>query len=222
MPALVATYVNTELDWAYRTKRDCESCLGMVDKSCRWPRGKVLGGSSAFNYMMYARGNKNDFDRWESDGCTGWNYENVLKYFKKSEDMRNSAVLASSTGYHSTGGYLNLEKFQTFESESFYAGIIKGMKEIGYDSPPDCNSANQTGYSHFQGTLVDGRRCSTAKGFLSPIEDRPNLKVAKLSLASKVLIDEHKRAYGVEFVKNGVKITVTTRKEIVVSTLHSC
>lgn len=217
VPALTATYLNTEIDWAYRTKPDNESCLGMVDQRCKYPRGKVLGGTSAFNYMMYVRGNKKDFDNWESEGCTGWNYTNVLPYFKKSEDMRSAAVLASSPDYHSTGGYLKVEEYYSRGSASLYAGVGKGMEEIGYGSSPDCNCANQTGYADIQGTLIDGRRCSTARGFLTPIRDRSNLKVTKLSLASKVLIDENKRAYGVEFIKNGEKITVNATKEIIVS-----
>lgn len=87
--------------------------------------------------MFYVRRNKKDFDQWKSDGCTGWSYENVLKYFKKSEDMRRSTVLASFPKYHSAGGYVKLENFQTFEADSSYAGISKGMKEMGYNIIPD-------------------------------------------------------------------------------------
>lgn len=76
---------------------------------CKWPRGKVLGGSSVLNYMLYVRGNKRDFDLWASENNTGWSYDDVLPYFKKSEDNRNPYI-AANTKYHSTGGYLTIQE----------------------------------------------------------------------------------------------------------------
>jgi len=76
---------------------------------CKWPRGKVLGGSSVLNYMLYVRGNKRDYDLWASEGNTGWTYDDVLPYFKKSEDNRNPYI-AANTDYHSTGGYLTIQE----------------------------------------------------------------------------------------------------------------
>lgn len=98
--------------------------------------------------------------------------------------MNSQESLLSSPGYLSTTGYLKLENYHTRESQTFYAGVRKGLIEIYYEYYPECNGANQTVYVDTQGNLVDGRRCSTDKGLLSPIKDRAKLKFDKLSLAS--------------------------------------
>lgn len=135
----------------------------MINGSCKWTRGKVLGGSSALNYMLYVRINEKDYDRWEAEGSTGRNYDNVLKYFKKSDDMRNDEALTNSPTYHSTGGYLKVDIFDTFQSKKLYEDMIKAMNEAGYDSSPDCNGANQTVYAAIQGAFIDKRRCLLPK-----------------------------------------------------------
>ena len=108
---------------------------------CNWPRGKVLGGSSVLNYMLYVRGNKRDYDLWASEGNTGWSFDEILPYFKKSEDNRNPYV-AANTKYHSTGGYLTVQEpsYTTPLSNAFIAGGI----EMGYPNV-DANAATQTG-----------------------------------------------------------------------------
>lgn len=176
------------------------SCLpGYSNKlnkfKCRYPSGKVLGGTSAFNYILNVTGNEKDYDRWGSERSKSRNNKSVIEYFKESEDMKSQESLLSSLGYHSTGGYLKLENYHTRESETFYAGVRKGLKEVSYDSYPVCNGGNQTD-----------------KGLLSPIKGRTNLKVTKLSLASKLLIDKNKRVYGVEFINNGFQVNVRTTK----------
>lgn len=108
---------------------------------CNWPRGKVLGGSSVLNYMLYVRGNKRDYDLWASDGNTGWSFDEILPYFKKSEDNRNPYV-AANTKYHSTGGYLTVQ--EPAYSSPLSTAFIEGGVEMGYPNV-DGNAATQTG-----------------------------------------------------------------------------
>jgi len=114
--------------------------MKLVDR-CNWPRGKVLGGSSVLNYMIYVRGNKRDYDRWAAEGNQGWSYDEVLPYFKKSEDNRNPYI-AANTKYHSTGGYLTVE--EPAYTTPLLNAFIEGGVEMGY-SNIDANAAQQTG-----------------------------------------------------------------------------
>ena len=110
IPVMAAYLQLGNMDWKYKTlPQPGRACLGHVNQQCNWPRGKVLGGSSVLNYMLYVRGNKRDYDNWEADGNPGWGYEEVLKYFKKSEDNRNP-YLAANNRYHATGGYLTVQE----------------------------------------------------------------------------------------------------------------
>lgn len=122
--------------------------LGMVEHRCPWPRGKVLGGSSVLNYMLYVRGNKKDYDRWEELGNPGWGYKDVFPYFKKSEDNRDANFM--NTPYHSTGGYLTVSKspYATPISNIF----IEGGKEMGYEIR-DFNGEFQTAFINQQGNF---------------------------------------------------------------------
>ena len=106
------------MDWKYKTEpQPGVACLGHTNQRCNWPRGKVLGGSSVLNYMLYVRGNRKDYDDWEAAGNPGWGYEEALHYFKKSEDNRNPYLAA--TKYHSTGGYLTVQE-APWRLESFF------------------------------------------------------------------------------------------------------
>ena len=97
------------MDWKYKTEpQPNRACLGHTEQRCNWPRGRVLGGSSVLNYMLYVRGNKLDYDHWEQAGNPGWGYKHALHYFKKSEDNRNPYLAA--TPYHSSGGYLTVQE----------------------------------------------------------------------------------------------------------------
>ena len=109
VPALAAYLQLGKMDWKYKTEpQPGRACLGHTNQRCNWPRGKVLGGSSVLNYMLYVRGNRKDYDDWEAQGNPGWGYKDALRYFKKSEDNRNPYLAA--TPYHSTGGYLTVQE----------------------------------------------------------------------------------------------------------------
>ncbi|XP_070501930.1 glucose dehydrogenase [FAD, quinone] [Chironomus tepperi] len=211
---LMAGYLQlSKMDWQYKSEPSGNFCLAMNGGRCNWPRGKVLGGSSVLNYMLYLRGNKKDYDAWEEAGNPGWSYKDVLYYFKKSEDNQNPYL--SSTPYHGTGGPLTIGEapYHTPLAASF----VEAGVEMGYENR-DLNGEKQTGFMIAQGTIRRGSRCSTAKAFLRPARLRPNLHIAMFSHVTKVLIDPiTKIAYGVEFVRDRKRHYVRAKKEVVLS-----
>ncbi|XP_033205574.2 glucose dehydrogenase [FAD, quinone]-like isoform X1 [Bombus vancouverensis nearcticus] len=213
IPLLAANLQLTEIDWKYTAEPNPNYCRAMEGGRCRWPRGKVIGGSSTINYMLYVRGNKKDYDIWEQLGNPGWSYKDVLSYFKKSEDNRNQNY--SKTPYHSTGGYLTVEesKWHTPLADAF----LRAGQEMGYENR-DINGERQTGFTIAQATTRHGSRCSTGKAFLRPASARKNLHVAMHAHVTKILIDpSSKKAYGVEFFRDGSTLRVNASKEVIVS-----
>ncbi|KAK4312726.1 hypothetical protein Pmani_015877 [Petrolisthes manimaculis] len=214
VPALAGYLQLSKMDWRYKTEPQDSACLAMAGRRCNWPRGRVMGGSSVLNYMLYVRGNRRDYDQWESLGNPGWGFDHLLYYFKKSEDNRNPYI-ARNVKYHSTGGYLTVQEapWRTPLATAF----VEAGVEMGYENR-DYNAEYQTGFMIPQGTLRRGSRCSTSKAFIRPVRLRPNLHVAMHAFVTKILIDSHnKRAYGVKFVRNGRTQVVLARKEVVVS-----
>lgn len=213
VPSLAAYLQLSNLDWSYKTEPLNTACLGMKNNRCNWPRGKVLGGSSVLNYMIYVRGNKNDFDHWAEMGNPGWDYQSVLPYFLKSEDNRNPYL--AKTPYHSTGGYLTVQEAPWHTP--LVAAFVEAGTELGYENR-DINGEKQTGYMIAQGTVRRGSRCSTAKAFLRPVRLRPNFHLALNTFVTKILINpQTKRAWGVEFVRNKRRQIIRARKEVILS-----
>lgn len=186
----------------------------MDDLRCGIPRGKVLGGTSSINYMIYNRGNPRDFDGWAAAGNDGWSYNDVLPYFKKSE-RANLRGKENST-FHNRYGSLSVEDVP-YRSKMAKA-FLKGSKQIGHQQI-DYNSNVQVGVSYVQANTLRGHRHSAAKAFIDPIVgQRPNLHILLEARVTKVLIDPNtKVAYGVEYVKNKRRYQVTARAEVVVS-----
>lgn len=214
VPALAGFLQLTEMDWQYKTqppdnKRYCQAMNG---DACNWPRGKVLGGSSVLNAMVYVRGNKRDYDHWEALGNHGWGFNDVLPYFIKSEDNRNPYL--ARTKYHGSGGYLTVQEspWRTPLSVAF----VKAGQEMGYPYR-DLNGAEQTGFMFLQATMRRGSRCSTSKAFLRPVRNRKNLDITIKAQATRILIDKNKRAYGVEFIKDNKRQIVLAKKEVILS-----
>lgn len=213
VPSLAAYLQLTRLDWQYKIEPNGRACLGMRGQRCNWPRGKVLGGSSTLNYMIYVRGNRNDYDTWESMGNPGWGYEDILKYFIKSEDNRNPFLAKSK--YHGTGGLQTVQESPW--RTPLVLAFVQAGKELGYPNQ-DINGHEQYGFMIAQGTIRRGSRCSTNKAFLRPIRLRQNLHIALNSHVTKILINPTtRRAYGVEFFRNGKKQVVLARKEVILS-----
>lgn len=213
LPMLFPVLQITPINWKYKTEPNDNYCLAMKGRRCNWPRGKVLGGSSVLNAMLYVRGNRKDYDRWEELGNPGWGYDSVLPYFKKSENMRIEEF--RNDPFHGTQGFLTVELFR------FHSAIVEWFlqagEQLGYQIR-DINGETQTGFTLSHGTLRDGLRCSTAKAYLRPIHDRENLHISLLTEVENILINEEtKQAYGVDFNKVGVKRTVYAHREVILS-----
>lgn len=177
----------------------------------------MIGGSHAINAMIYFRGNERDFNDWESFGNPGWGWHDVLKYFKRSESNGNAEFVAYQNGkYHNDSGPLRVESYNKLDELS--RAFIDAAAEMGYGFINDVNADIPLGYVELQGTLRDGHRESTAKSYLVPAKNRPNLHVIKHAHATKIEIDENGRATGVHFERDGGhKLFVSARNEIVVS-----
>jgi glucose dehydrogenase (acceptor) len=217
IPALYSFLQKTDADWQFRTEPQNGSCQGLLDQRCNWPRGKALGGTSAINTMLYIRGMKGDFDEWAAAGNDGWSYDEVLEYFKKSEDFRpteNEKDLGSS--YHGSGGPLTVQRL---ESLDLAWELLRAVKEAGHKELDDINGPSQLGFAHLHGTVTNGTRCSAAKAYLGQAKNRKNLHVIKNSKVTRIIIDPiHKEAKRVEFRSRDDKIhQVKIKKEVVIS-----
>ena len=171
------------------------------------PRGKVLGGSSAINGMVYIRGHQQDFDDWSAQGCVGWSYDEVLPFFKKSEQH-----LDREDQVHGHHGPLKVSK-GVMPNELFDAFIAAGESQ-GYPVTDDFNGAQQEGFGRYDFTIAKGRRQSTATAFLKPIKSRDNLTILTRAQATRVLLDGV-TAMGIEYVRRGKTRTATAKKEVI-------
>lgn len=165
--------------------------------------------------MMYLRGNKVDFDEWFKLGNIGWDYENILPYFKKSEANHNPSFVAYKNGkYHSAEGPQNIDSFSADGLEHIKQMFLDVAAANGAEIVENINADKDLGYLNVQGYVFNGTRQSSAKAFLNPAKDRPNLHIIKNAFAQKILIKD-KRAYGVEFMYNGIqKFTAIAKKEV--------
>ncbi|KAJ9586301.1 hypothetical protein L9F63_020064, partial [Diploptera punctata] len=205
---------NTSLDWNYVSQLEPRACMR---RGCPLPRGRVLGGSSVLNGMLYVRGNRQDYDRWSALGNTGWSYNETLPYFLKSENNLDPQY-ARDTTYHATGGYLNV---QTMPYQDINVrALIAAFREIGYRDV-DFNAAEQEGVMRAQTTTRNGERQSANTAFLKPIRNaRPNLTVITNATVTRIIIDANKRATGVTYALEEDRSTILTAmvsKEVIVS-----
>ncbi|WP_028207092.1 GMC family oxidoreductase [Paraburkholderia nodosa] len=199
------TMHNPALDWCYRTEPD----EGVAGRQIDWPRGKVLGGSSSLNGLLYVRGQREDYDRWAALGNRGWSYADVLPYFRKSEDQERGA-----NTWHGVGGPLKVSDLRLRRPIADH--FIAAAQEIGIPLNEDYNGAVQEGVGYFQQTAYNGFRWSTAKGFLKPARKRSNLIVETRAQASRILF-EGRRAVGVEYLQDGVKKRARARVEVILA-----
>ncbi len=192
-------------DWCYMTEPD----KGINGRRLQWPRGKVLGGSSSLNGLLYVRGQAEDYDRWEALGNKGWSFKEVLPYFKKSEDQEDGA-----SEYHGVGGLLKVSNLRLRRPIADF--FIKAAEQIGIPRNPDYNGATQEGVGYFQQTAHNGFRWSTAKGFLRPAMRRSNLTVKTKAHTTRILFDGN-QATGVEYRKDGQLHRAMSAKEVILS-----
>lgn len=214
VPSFAPMLQGSSIDWNFMTQPDPKSCLARRNGQCAWARGKVMGGTSTINYMIYIRGNPRDYDEWAENGNPGWSYEEVLPYFIKSEDNHNPDKVAPNA--HGVGGYLSVEQFN-YQDQNVVA-LLNAFEELGlpiYDQ----NSGEQIGASLLQTTSRNGRRESANVAFIRPIRrKRRNLVIETKAYVLRVLIDpKTKTAYGVEYEKNGHLVQAIARKEVIVS-----
>ncbi len=192
-------------NWAFETVPQ----TGLNGRRGYQPRGKTLGGSSSINAMMYSRGNRYDYDLWESLGNTGWSYDDCLPYFKKSE---NNEV--HNNEYHGRGGPLNVTDLRT--PSKLVERYLAACESIGVPRSVDINGAQQLGATYTQVTQKNGERYSAAKAYLTPHLNRPNLTVLTNATTHKVLF-EGKRAIGVEYGVKGQRYQIRCNREVILS-----
>lgn len=201
------------MNWKYRTQPSKKACLAMNNNRCNWPRGKVMGGSSVLNYMMYTRGNRRDYDRWEALGNPGWSYKHVLPYFKKLED---SSVPDADPDYVGRGGPVTVSyvNWRSKIAEAF----VEASKQDGLIYR-DYNGKIQVGVSQLHTTTRNSTRTSSNRAYLYPLKGkRPNLNIKKLAHVVKLLINqETKTVYGVVVDIQGQRYKIKARKEVILS-----
>ena len=205
VPAMFPVVFKSSLDWDLLGEPE----PGLGGRRLYLPRGRVIGGSGSINAMIYLRGHRADFDGWAADGCTGWSYDEVLPYFKRSEDNERG-----EDAFHGVGGPLSVSDSRSLTS--FTDLMLEAAVQAGYEHIPDLNVDRPEGVSRFQLTQRNGLRCSTADAFLHPAEGRPNLEVVSGVFVER-LVFEGDRAVGVELVRNGVREVVRAEREVIVS-----
>ncbi|XP_065296015.1 glucose dehydrogenase [FAD, quinone]-like [Dermacentor albipictus] len=217
VPLMATLQLQGPKDWAYWTEPQRNACLALTDQRSPWPRGKVLGGCSAVNFMLYVRGHPEDYDRWSRvHGATGWDWESVLPFFKRFEDQTD--IRLASSGMYGVGGELTVS--MPGSNTPLARTFLEAGKELGYDIVDyNAGRGQMIGFSTFQTTMRNGSRWSTASAFLRPISGpagRKNLHISLHSTANRVLF-EGTRAVGVEFVKNGRIRTAFATREVILS-----
>jgi choline dehydrogenase len=196
---------NPRLNWMYASEPEPE----LYGRTIYQPVGRVLGGTSSINGMVYMRGHPADYNEWHQLGCTGWDWQSVLPYFKRAEDQERGA-----DEFHGVGGPLRVSdpRVRWELADRWIAAAI----EAGLPTNNDFNGARQEGAGHFQNTIRRGRRWSAADAYLRPARRRQNLSIRTNVQVTRILIEEG-RAVGVSFVSRGTRHTVRARGEVIVS-----
>ncbi|TPK19917.1 choline dehydrogenase [Mesorhizobium sp. B2-5-9] len=200
------TFFDPTVNWNYKTEPD-PGLGGNVD---HWPRGKLLGGSSSINAMVWIRGAREDFDDWRAAGNPGWGYDDLLPAFKALEDNE-----AGADAWRGSGGPLHISD-TTDAVHPLTKRYLTAGQQAGLPLNPDFNGAAQEGVGIYQISTKNGRRMSAARAFLRPAMKRANVRVETNALASRVLF-EGKRAVGVEYLQNGQTRTARAGREIILS-----
>ncbi len=200
------TIHNPAVDWCYKTEAD----PGLNGRQIEWPRGKVLGGSSSLNGLLYVRGQPQDYDRWRQMGNEGWAWDDVLPLFKRAENNERGA-----DDYHGNQGPLSVSNMRI--QRPITDAWIAAAQAAGYKFNSDYNGADQEGVGFFQLTTKNGRRSSTAVAYLNPARGRDNLRIITHAQVDRVML-EGKRATGVEYTDRSGKVRVVKAgREVILS-----
>jgi choline dehydrogenase len=205
MPLAFPMLLKSSIDWDLLGEPE----PGLGGRRLFLPRGKVIGGSGSINAMIYLRGNRADYDEWAAGGADGWSYDEVLPYFKRSEDNERG-----ENAYHGAGGPMAVSDSRAMSP--LIETMLEASVRAGHELNPDLNGETQDGVGRFQLTQRDGKRCSTAAAFLHPAMSRPNLDVLTDALALRIVFDGD-RAIGVEIQRHGALETVGADREVVLS-----
>ncbi len=200
------TFTDPRYNWKYFAEPD----PGLVNRKTYWPRGKVLGGSSSINAMLYVRGHASDFDEWAAAGNPGWAYRDVLPYFRKSEDH-----VWGASEYHGSGGPMRISEFTT-AVHPICQRFLASCETLGIPGNTDFNAAQLDGAGTWQMTIRDGLRESTANAFLRPAMRRSNLRVIAHALVTRLSF-AGTRASGIEYSRGGTLHTAQARREVILS-----
>ncbi|WP_444897275.1 choline dehydrogenase [Microbulbifer sp. SSSA005] len=207
MPTALSIPMNTEkYAWQFTTEPEPH----LDNRSMHCPRGKVLGGSSSINGMVYVRGHAKDFDEWAQHGAEGWDYAHCLPYFKRSETWA-----FGGDDYRGDEGPLGVNNGNEM-ANPLYGAFIEAGKEAGYDYTADYNGEQQEGFGPMHMTVKDGKRWSTANAYLKPAMQRPNLTVLTHATVHKVIL-EGKRAVGIKLERKGKILEFKARQEVILS-----
>ncbi|HVP33508.1 MAG TPA: choline dehydrogenase, partial [Steroidobacteraceae bacterium] len=205
MPSALSIPMNMpKYDWGYYTESEPQ----LNGRRLHTPRGKVLGGSSSINGMVYVRGNPLDFERWESEGASGWGYRDVLPYFRRAERRAGGG-----DEYRGTEGPLATRR--GLLDNPLHEAWLEAGRQAGYPFTPDVNGFQQEGFGYFEMTVGEGRRCSAANAYLRPAMERTNLRVRTHALATSILF-EGRRAVGVCYSVGEARHEVRVRREVIV------
>ncbi|KAM8720809.1 hypothetical protein ACLKA7_006797 [Drosophila subpalustris] len=214
IPVLAGHLQLTASNWNYKSVPQRFACRGMYNKECALPRGKVLGGTSSINYMIYNRGNRRDFDAWAERGNHGWSYAEVLPYFLRSESAQLQGLEQSP--YHNHSGPLSVEDVR--QRSQMVNAFVAASVQAGHPRT-DYNGESQMGVSYVQATTRNGRRHSAFSAYIRPIRSqRSNLHIFAFSRVYRLLIeDATKSAYGIEFAYKKKKYVFRARREVILS-----
>jgi choline dehydrogenase len=204
-PAAFSKLFKTSFDWAFET----EPQQNLAGRRLYWPRGKVLGGSSSLNAMIYVRGHRADYDSWAAMGNIGWGYMDVLPYFKKSENQHRGA-----SDFHGVGGPLDVSDLRTINPVS--RAFLEAVAQAGERHNEDFNGAEQRGFGFYQVNQRAGRRWSAADAYLKPAMKRPNLTVLTASHVTRIET-EGARATGIRYIRDGRSALAHASTEVVLA-----
>lgn len=209
MPGALSYPMNMKMyDWGYRTEP--EPHLGGRRLAC--PRGKVIGGSSSINGMIYVRGHARDFDHWRDQGADGWGYADVLPYYKRMEDWHDGGH-GGDAGWRGQGGPLHVTRGK--RDNPLVQAFVQAGAQAGYPVTGDYNGQQQEGFAPFDMTVWKGRRWSAASAYLKPALATGNCTLVR-ALAQRVVMDQG-RATGVEVLRNGTRQVISAQREVVLA-----
>lgn len=196
---------NARADWLYKTQSEA----GLNGRALNYPRGRVIGGSSAINAMLYLRGQAQDYDGWRQLGLEGWGWNDVLPLFKGMEDH-----YAGASAFHGAGGEWRVEEPRS--RWEILDAVLEAAGEIGIPKVGDFNTGDNFGAAYFQVNQKTGRRWSAARGFLKPVLNRPNLTVVTGAQVERILF-EGKRAVGLRYAREGQSVEAKARGEVILA-----